>query len=486
MSKFQPISFFSNKKDSYKLLPFKFSELDSDRYLLTNIAGEYLILKKEALESLVNHKLSSDDEAYINLRARQFIQDEHNQVATELLSLKVRTKFRSLSQFTSLHIFVVSLRCEHSCPYCQVSRQSEDKQSFDMTPEIADKALDLVFRSPSQMVKIEFQGGEPLLNFGLVKYVVTKAIEINKEKQRNLDFVIATNLALINPEILNFCKEFGIHISTSLDGPQDLHNKNRPRPGKNSYEKTIEGIQLSREILGRDRVSALMTTTEASLGRVKEIIDEYLDLDFGGIFLRHLSPYGFAIKTKSYLAYSTDRWLEFYKEGIEYIITLNKKGIDFREYHACTVLTKMLTCNNPGFVDLMNPSGIGIAAAVYNYNGTVHPSDESRMLAEMGDDTFKLGHVLTDSYEEIFGSEALLKPLEESFTLSAPMCTDCAYEPYCGAEPVYHHGIHKDFLGRKPDSDFCHRNMSIFKYLILRMEQDPFIKSLFMNWANHS
>ena len=486
MSKFQPISFFSNKKDSYKLLPFKFSELDSDRYLLTNIAGEYLILKKEALESLVNHKLSSDDEAYINLRARQFIQDEHNQVATELLSLKVRTKFRSLSQFTSLHIFVVSLRCEHSCPYCQVSRQSEDRQSFDMTPEIADKALDLVFRSPSQMVKIEFQGGEPLLNFGLVKYVVTKAIEINKEKQRNLDFVIATNLALINPEILNFCKEFGIHISTSLDGPQDLHNKNRPRPGKNSYEKTIEGIQLSREILGRDRVSALMTTTEASLGRVKEIIDEYLDLDFGGIFLRHLSPYGFAIKTKSYLAYSTDRWLEFYKEGIEYIISLNKKGIDFREYHACTVLTKMLTCNNPGFVDLMNPSGIGIAAAVYNYDGTVHPSDESRMLAEMGDDTFKLGHVLTDSYEDIFGSEALLKPLEESFTLSAPMCTDCAYEPYCGAEPVYHHGIHKDFLGRKPDSDFCHRNMSIFKYLILRMEQDPFTKSLFMNWANHS
>lgn len=486
MSKFQPISFFSKKKEGYKLLPFKFSELDSDRYLLTNIAGEYLILKKEILESLVNHKLGSDDQAYINLRARQFIQDEHNQVAADLLSLKVRTKFRTLSQFTALHIFVVSLRCEHSCPYCQVSRQSEDRQSFDMTPEIADKALDLVFRSPSQMIKIEFQGGEPLLNFELVKYVVTKAIEINKEEKRNLDFVIATNLALINPEILNFCKEFGIHISTSLDGPKYLHNKNRPRPGKNSYEKAIEGIRLSREILGRDRVSALMTTTEASLGRVKEIIDEYLDLDFGGIFLRHLSPYGFAIKTKSYLAYSTDRWLEFYKEGIEYIISLNKKGIDFREYHACTVLTKMLTCNNPGFVDLMNPSGIGIAAAVYNYDGTVHPSDESRMLAEMGDSTFRLGHVLTDSYEEIFGSEALLKPLEESFTLSAPMCTDCAYEPYCGAEPVYHHGIHKDFLGRKPDSDFCHRNMSIFKYLILRMEQDPFIKSLFLNWANHS
>jgi len=146
----------------------------------------------------------------------------------------------------------------------------------------------------------------------------------------------------------------------------------------------------------------------------------------------------------------------------------------------------MLTSNNPGFVDLMSPSGMGIAAVVYNYDGTVHPSDESRMLAEMGDDTFKLGNVLENNYAEIFGSESLLAPLEESFTLSAPMCSDCAYEPYCGAEPVYHHGIHKDFLGRKPTSDFCHRNMSIFKYLIIRMREDPFVKTLFLNWANHT
>ena len=487
MAKFQAINFYSQKKDKgYQLLPFKFSELDSERYLLTNMAGEFITLKKELMKPFVTHTLDEDSDEYVNLRSRQFLLDEHNRVAPDLLSLKLRTRYASLSQFTSLHIFVVSLRCEHSCPYCQVSRQSEDKGSFDMTEEIADKSLQLVFKSPSPMIKIEFQGGEPLLNFGMVQYVVKQALKINEAEKKSLDFVIATNLALISKEVLMFCKEYGVHISTSLDGPEDLHNKNRPRPGKNSHQKTLEGIYLSREVLGKDSVSALMTTTESSLGRVKEIIDEYLALDFGGIFLRHLSPYGFAIKTKSYLAYSTDRWLEFYKEGLEYIIDLNRKGIDFREYHACTVLTKMLTSNNPGFVDLMSPSGMGIAAAVYNYDGTVHPSDESRMLAEMGDNTFKLGNVFDNTYEEIFGSDALLTPLEESFALSAPMCSDCAYEPYCGAEPVYHHGIHKDFLGRKPNSDFCHRNMSIFKYLVTRMDEDPFVKNLFLDWANHS
>lgn len=486
MAKFQPITFYSNRKEKYQLLPFKFSELDEDRYLLSNIAGEYLVIKKPILKALAEHKLDTKSIDYINLRARHFILDEYNEVAVDLLALKVRTRYQSLSKFTSLHIFVVSLRCEHSCPYCQVSRQSEDKKKYDMTHEIAEKALELVFSSPSPTIKIEFQGGEPLLNFDLIKFIVQRAIKLNLSQNKVLDFVIATNLALIDQEILHFCKENKVHISTSLDGPEDLHNKNRPRPGKNSYEKVIEGINLSRDIIGRDQVSALMTTTEASLERVEQIIDEYIQQKFNGIFLRHLSPYGFAIKTKTYMAYSTDRWLKFYKKGIEYIIELNRRGIDFREYYACTVLKKMLTSEDSGFVDLMSPAGIGIAAAIYNYDGTVHPSDESRMLAEMGDKTFCLGNVLDNTYEEIFTSDALLKPLEESFSLSVPMCSDCAYEPYCGSDPVFHHGIHKDFVGRKPDSDFCNRNMSIFKYLIVRMEQDSFVRGLFIKWANDS
>ena len=486
MAKFQPITFYANRKEKYQLLPFKYSELDANRYLLSNIAGEYLVVEKPILKTLVEHKLDTKSLEYINLRARHFILDEYNEVALDLLALKVRTRYQSLSKFTSLHIFVVSLRCEHSCPYCQVSRQSEDKKKYDMTQEIAEKALELVFLSPSPTIKIEFQGGEPLLNFDLIKFIVQKAIKLNLSHKKLLDFVVATNLALIDREILHFCKENKVHISTSLDGQEDLHNKNRPRPGKNSYEKVIEGITLSRDILGRDQVSALMTTTELSLERVEQIIDEYLQQKFDGIFLRHLSPYGFAIKTKTYMAYSTDRWLNFYKRGIEYIIELNRRGIDFREYYACTVLKKMLTSEDSGFVDLMSPAGIGIAAAVYNYDGSVHPSDESRMLAEMGDQTFCLGNVLDNTYEEIFTSDALLKPLEESFALSVPMCSDCAYEPYCGSDPVYHHGIHKDFIGRKPDSDFCHRNMSIFKYLITRMEQDSFVRGLFVKWANNS
>lgn len=487
MSKFEVIEFYGrSSKNDYHLLPFSFDRLRDDLYILTNQVGEYITLDRECLDKFVNKSLVPTSPEYIKLRSRQFLLDDTNSVAPELLALKVRTKYSRLSEFTSLHIFVVSLRCEHSCPYCQVSRQSEDRNSYDMSQEIALKSLEMVFKSPAKAIKIEFQGGEPLLNFELIQFIVKEAKKRNLSYEKNLGFVIATNLALITREILEFCKENEVLISTSLDGPKELHNHNRPRPGKNSYEKAIDGIRLTREILGKYSVSALMTTTEASLNRPIEIINEYLSQGFNGIFLRSLSPYGFAIKTKTYRAYKTSEWLEFYKTGLNYIIELNKQGIPFQEYYASTILVKMLTSREAGYVDLMSPSGIGIAAVVYNYDGSVHPSDESRMLAEMGDNTFRMGNVLTDTYEQIFTSEALLGPLEESITKSVPMCNECAFEPYCGSEPVYHHAIHDDYVARKAESDFCKKNMSIFKILIEMMEADPYVKNLFTQWANRS
>ena len=164
--------------------------------------------------------------------------------------------------------------------------------------------------------------------------------------------------------------------------------------------------------------------------------------------------------------------------------TLNRSGYAFTEFYAATILAKMLTPFEPGFVDLRSPAGIGIAAIVYNYDGDVYASDESRMLAEMGDKTFRIGNVHRDRYEDIILSDALLGPIEESFAASVPMCSDCAFEPFCGADPVFHHATQGDFVGRKPLSAFCGRNMSIFRRLITLMRNDDEVRRIFVRWAN--
>lgn len=485
MSKFQKIEFYRSPKSTYTLLPFRWTLLDRDTYVLTNMAGEYLLSDRATVHRLARHELRNDEAAYVALRARHFLVDANTSIAPELLAIKLRTKYQRLAEFTGLHILVVTLRCEHSCPYCQVSRQSDDKLKFDMSEEMALGAIDLILKSPARNIKIEFQGGEPLLNFPLIRFTV---LEVKKRavvaENKSVVFVIATNLALVSDDILAFCREHSIQISTSLDGPRDLHNKNRPRPGRDSYERAIAGIAQARKWLGDDQVSALMTTTSGSLDRPEEIVDEYLAQGFKGIFLRPLAPYGFAVKTKSYHRYDARRWLQFYNRALEYIVRLNRNGTDFQEFYSATILKKMLTSDDPGYVDLMSPSGIGIGAVVYNYDGYVYASDESRMLAEMGCEEFKIGKIGESSYSDIFTSPNLLRALEESFSFSAPMCNDCAFEPYCGADPVFHFGTQGDYLGRKPESEFCTRHMEMCRILIGRMEKDRFEKHLFTKWAN--
>lgn len=470
------------KNHDYHLLPSRFAALDDDRYLLSNEVGEYLVVDRSQLESYVSKTVDQDSNLYHDLKSKHLLFDDDSSVAIDLLALKYRTKALRTSQFTSLHLFVVTLRCDYTCQYCQVSRQTDDKHAFDMSEETASKALELVFRSPSPAIKIEFQGGEPLLNFNLIRYVVSEAKKLNETHKRDLQFVITSNLSFLDDNVLAFCQEHGIHLSTSLDGNEALHNGNRPRPGKNSYEITVKGIKNAQKVLGRDKIGALMTTTEKSLSQVKSIIDTYLENNLDCIFLRPLSPYGFAVKNHQTQKYDIDRWFEFYKEGLDYILDINRQGHHFVEVYTQIILTKLLSPFNTGYVDLQSPSGAAIAAIVYNYDGDVYASDEARMLAEMGDKKFRLGNVHTDKYEDIWLSDVLLDTLESSLSESAPMCNDCGFLPYCGTDPVYHYATQQDVVGHKAFSGFCAKNMKIFKHVITLLE-NPETKKILTNWV---
>jgi His-Xaa-Ser system radical SAM maturase HxsB len=467
----------------YQLLPARFIKLDEKRYFLSNEVGEFLVINREQLDSYVKKRISKNSDFYYDLKSKGFLIDHDSNVALDLLALKYRTKAQKIAQFTALHLFVVTLRCDYTCQYCQVSRQTDDKHAFDMSEQTANKAIDLVFRSPSPAIKIEFQGGEPLLNFNLIKYVVTTAKTKNIQYKKDLQFVITTNLSLLTDEVLAFCIEHNIFLSTSLDGSEPLHNANRPRPSKNGYQLTIDGIKKAQAVLGHDKIGALMTTTEKSLSNVTSIIDTYLENNLDCIFLRPLSPYGFAVKTQQAYKYDIERWFEFYKEGLDYVLKINKQGHRFVELYTELIINKLLSPFSTGYVDLQSPSGAGISAIVYNYDGDVYASDEARMLAEMGDKNFRLGNVHNDGYEDIILSDTLLNTLESTLSESIPMCADCGFLPYCGTDPVYHYATQGDIVGNKALSGFCSKNMKIFRHIITLLEDDFEARKILLSWV---
>lgn len=473
---------------TYTLLPFRFIKLrpEKETIILVNDIGEYSLLPCQVFQQLVSHKLSPTSNYYHELRTKYFLTPELTPNLIEKLANRFKMRKSFLKGFTKLHMFVTTLRCDHSCKYCQVSRVSEDKVKYDMSEETARKSVELMLNVPAEHITMEFQGGESLLNFEIVKYIVEYTERLNKIHNKLIDKVIATNLSPLTDEILCYCKEHNITLSTSLDGPEWLHNKNRPNRNNDSHQIFVKNLEKARRILGFGNVAALMTATQLSLDYPREIIDEYIRLGFKSIFLRSISPYGFAVKSERVTGYKVDKFLDFYKRGLEYIIVLNKQGIDFSESYATLLLTKIMTPFSPGYVNLQSPDGAGISCIVYNYDGNVYATDESRMLAEMGDKRFLLGNVHNNTYKEIYTSQAMMSTLPASCVEALPGCADCAFQNYCASDPVFHHTAQGNIFGHKPSSNHCKKHMEIFRTLFDYIDSgDKEIMRIFTAWITN-
>lgn len=450
----------------YELLPFRFSPLDEENYFLSTDYGEWTVLDKQQLHRLVGKEHIVDTALYFELKAKHFISSEVSESKINFLASKLKTKKSFIDFFSQLHIFVLTIRCNTSCIYCQASRKScqSDPRRFDMSDEVLDKSIDLFLSMPSPMLTLEFQGGESTLTMPLIKRAIQRVKE--KQSKKEIQFVICTNLCDLSEEDMDYLIANDFSISTSLDGPQLLHNTNRKYSQGGAYESLIRSLDKLKEKSAFDKVSALMTTTKNSLSQAKEIIDEYVDQGFRSIFIRELNPYGFAQKYFHKVGYSTEEFLRFYAQCLDYIIELNHQGIIFRESYAALILKKMMTPWATGFVDLQSPCGSGFGVTLYNYDGYIYPSDESRMMAETGDDYFRMGHILSDSREDIFFGNVMQKLASAGVNDSLMVCSDCAFAPYCGAEPVRRYQVTGSIYGHPGKDDFCVKNKSIIKLVI--------------------
>ena len=467
----------------YELLPFRYTRLDGEE-LLVNEAGEYEFVPHGSVRQLVHHRLATGTSLYQTVKAKHFLFDDESAPLLDVLATKCRTKRAFLERGVTLHIMVLTLRCGNSCQYCQVSRQAPDRETYDMSLASIERSLGFMMQFPGEHLTLEFQGGEPLLAFDRLQYAVRTAKRLAAEHGKALSIVVCTSLAVATDEMLAYLRDQEIRISTSLDGPPAVHNANRQQPGQNSYDVTVANIDRARRYVGRDNVGALMTTSRFSLAYPREIVDEYVRLGFGSIFLRAINPYGFALKTADRTGYGAVEFLRFYTTALDYIIELNRRGTNLVEIYAKLILTKILTPYTTGYVDLQSPTGAGVSVLVYNYDGDIYASDESRMLAEMGDQAFRLGNVYRDTYTSMVQGSAYQYLLSAGCSETLPGCADCAYQTYCGADPVRHHATQHDAFGHRPTSSFCQKNMGIITHLFRLLRQaDPALLRILFLWT---
>ena len=100
-----------------QLLPLRFEQLRGDRYLVNNFVGDGLLLTRKELDQIISLDLTPGDGLYERAYEKLLFSAKGQQSQLQLLAMRLRSRMAFLKFPTALHIFVVTLRCEHSCPY---------------------------------------------------------------------------------------------------------------------------------------------------------------------------------------------------------------------------------------------------------------------------------------------------------------------------------------------------------------------------------
>ncbi|MDO5133837.1 MAG: SPASM domain-containing protein, partial [Eubacteriales bacterium] len=176
-------------------------------------------------------------------------------------------------------------------------------------------------------------------------------------------------------------------------------------------------------------------------------------------------------------------FIDFYKKAFFHILEINKNGLFFPELHATYFLRKILHGDSDNYMELRSPCGAGIGQMSYYYNGNVYTCDEGRMMGEAGDDTFLLGNVFTDTYDDMVSKKKCRATCAASVVETLPNCCDCAYHPYCGVCPVVSYSSEGDIFPKRPYDFRCTVYKGIMDILFdLLQEDDPDNMHVLQSW----
>ncbi len=423
-------------------------------YLITNDAGSYVILNKSDYLLFKTKKYTK--------KLHQILEENGIIVTNANKESIIRNYRRNKAQIfigPSLHIVVPTRRCNLLCKYCQAPIVNTNE--FDMTEKTAKNVVDFIFKSPKKNLKIEFQGGEPLLNFKIVKYIVNYAIKKARETDKEIQFTMVSNLTALTNEKLDFLVKNRVWLCTSLDGPRELQEKNRP----GSYDALKKWIPIIQKRM-RQNLSAIAVISKDSLKYPKEIIREYKKFGFSRIWVKPVRAIGKGKDEKV----SPERYIEFWKELINLLI--NEK---ISEVYTTILIKKAILNENPLFTDLESPCGAVISQLAYEYNGDVYTCDEGRMIE---DDVFKLGNVVEDYKDIIHSGKGIIKCSQNELLF----CKRCAFKPFCGVCPVASFAETGSPIPKIGNFD-CKVVMAQFEFLFEKFFSEKSYEKMFLKWA---
>lgn len=440
------------------LFPISFRPLDQ-RILFTNEAGDFFISSNDFLERIVTKRITKEDQDFLLRKGFAYLEEDDFFYNSHLNRIY---KLKQLDGRTHYIIVVPTLRCDLACSYCQVSRAALDASGYDWSDKIIQAFKDYLVQYSGDVIKIEFQGGEPSLRLDIIQDIVDCCDQHNIKST----FVICTNLNTISPSLEKLLKREDFFISTSIDGPNKTHTNNRTRD-INITQSVNANYRLIRQRYGDNKINALPTIVGTTFEEIKTIIDYYVALGQKSIFLRPVNYQGFARKKFSGQRNDYQHWIEIYTKALEYIWSLNfYENVGLTEVGLEVALKRVFFPNYNTHVDLRSPNPAARDYIVVNYDGDIYPSDEARMLSRIGYVDLKIGNITTglDTKKIADFNWNQMNEVHED-------CIHCAFKPFCGIDTIDDMSRYGRIDLPKIDTYFCNTKLGTFDFIFSNLEK---------------
>ncbi len=388
-------------------------------FLLTGPSGEWAVVSKETYKDIHSALLPGDLHEFLERLGLILTESNANQV----LGAHAR-RARQAYRGPSLFVVATTTRCNLSCDYCQIGNTRGHRDAPRPSAATARRVVEFAFQTPSPHVTIEFQGGEPLLEFGTVAQLVELAKEKAVETAKTLDFVLTTNLLPLSEAMLGFLAENRVAITVSLDGPEEIQTKHR-FSGKasnwNRFASNLDHLTRTYPL----PINGICVVRRESLGRVEEILEAYVSFRINSVFLKPIGRFGSAARDWTEVSVPTGDFLRFWSEAVDALYFRNDR-YRLEERFLLILLQKALNPLDPNYLDLRNPCGAIIGQLAFDTEGNVFACDNGRFGGP-----FHVGSVHHSTLRDVIDgpkATALLR----STSLAAPSCLRCAYRPFCG------------------------------------------------------
>lgn len=304
--------------------------------------------------------------------------------------------------------------CNLRCSYCFAAEGTYMGDRALMSEQVAKKALDFLMQQSKgrRHLEVDFFGGEPLINFGVVKKTVEYGRQLEKEFNKEIRFTLTTNAYHVTDEMADFINREMKNLVISIDGREHIHNAERKNAaGEGSYKKVVANAQ--KLIAGRgDKEYYIRGTYTANNLDFSEDVLAIAGLGFDQISVEPVVTKGPLALTQEHIPQIRR---EYEKLG-ELIEERSAAGKGFHFFHFMVDFT-----SGPCLNKRLRGCGAGTEYAAVTPSGDIYPCHQF-----VGKEGFKMGNVLEQTFDPSVGA-----PFMDCHVLNKPQCETCFAKYHC-------------------------------------------------------